>query len=282
MVLFIIGIGLGDAKDITVRGLEAVRSCGAVYLEGYTSLLVDANGLEALYGRPVLPADRAFVEGADVADAVVARARAENVAFLVVGDAFGATTHADLVLRARAAGVDVRVVHNAGIMNAVGCCGLQLYSFGQAVSLCLWAEGWRPDSWYPKLRANRRNGMHTLCLLDIRVKEPTAESLCRGRRGVYEPPRFMTAAQAARQLLDVEQSRGEGVLAPDTWAVALARVGSSSDDDGGDAEQRQRIVYAPLSVLCDVDMGPPLHCLVVPAPELHPLEEEFLAAFKLP
>ena len=42
-----------------------------------------------------------------------------------------ATTHTDLELRARRAGIPVRVVHNASIMNAVGVCGLQLYRFGE-------------------------------------------------------------------------------------------------------------------------------------------------------
>jgi len=39
---------------------------------------------------------------------------------------FSATTHTDLVLRAREKGLQYRVVHNASIMNAVGCCGLQV------------------------------------------------------------------------------------------------------------------------------------------------------------
>lgn len=38
-MLYIIGLGLGDERDITLRGLEAVRSCGKVYVEAYTSLL---------------------------------------------------------------------------------------------------------------------------------------------------------------------------------------------------------------------------------------------------
>lgn len=37
-----------------------------------------------------------------------------------------ATTHSDLVLRAVNAGIPYKVVHNASIMNAVGCCGLQV------------------------------------------------------------------------------------------------------------------------------------------------------------
>jgi len=38
-MFYIIGVGLGDVKDITVRGLEIVRSAKRVYLESYTSIL---------------------------------------------------------------------------------------------------------------------------------------------------------------------------------------------------------------------------------------------------
>jgi len=37
-----------------------------------------------------------------------------------------ATTHADLLLRAREQGVGTKVIHNTSIINAVGCCGLQV------------------------------------------------------------------------------------------------------------------------------------------------------------
>lgn len=43
---------------------------------------------------------------------------------------------------------------------------------------------------------------------DIKVKEPNFEAMMRGRRE-YEPPRFMTVAQAIDQLLEVERARGE-------------------------------------------------------------------------
>lgn len=39
-MLYIIGLGLADEKDITVKGLEAVKSCARVYLEAYTSILL--------------------------------------------------------------------------------------------------------------------------------------------------------------------------------------------------------------------------------------------------
>lgn len=116
-----------------------------------------------------------------------------------------ATTHSDLQLRAREREIDVQVIHNASILNAVGVCGLQLYRFGevrrknlsvewtsfQAVSIVFFTPTWRPDSFYDKIAANRSRGLHTLCLLDIKVKEPSEEALCRGKR-IYEPPRYMT------------------------------------------------------------------------------------------
>ena len=42
---------------------------------------------------------------------------------LVVGDVFAATTHTDLFTRCRQKGIPVEAIHNASIMNAVGCCG---------------------------------------------------------------------------------------------------------------------------------------------------------------
>eukprot|EP01052_Picozoa_sp_SAG31_P005441 SAG31_NODE_239_length_19453_cov_5.539888_13_plen_193_part_00 len=115
------------------------------------------------------------------ADELMPRDPDEHVAFLVIGDPFGATTHTDLMMRAKAASVEVVVVHNASIMNAVGCCGLQLYTYGQSVSICFFTETWRPDSFYEKVAVNRREGLHTLCLLDIKVKEPNLEALARGK-----------------------------------------------------------------------------------------------------
>lgn len=47
-MFYIIGLGLGDAKDISVKGLEIVRKCDRVYLEAYTSILT--CGQQALVG----------------------------------------------------------------------------------------------------------------------------------------------------------------------------------------------------------------------------------------
>ncbi|GAB4852510.1 hypothetical protein Ancab_016724 [Ancistrocladus abbreviatus] len=270
-MLYIVGLGLGDEKDITLRGLEAIKRCHKVYIEAYTSLLsfgLSSHGLstlEGLYGKSLTVADREMVE--EKADAMLSEARDSDVAFLVVGDPFGATTHSDLVVRAKQMGIDVKVVHNASVMNAVGVCGLQLYRYGETISIPFFTETWRPDSFYEKIKRNRALGLHTLCLLDICVKEPSLESLCRGRKQ-YEPPRFMMIKTAIEQLLEVERKHGECVYSEDSTCVGFARLGSED----------QMIVAGSMRQLLAVDFGAPLHCLVIVG-ETHPVEEEMLGFF---
>ena len=51
-MLYLVGLGLNDEKDITVNGLEVVKRAERVYLEAYTAILmVDKERLV----RPPLP-----------------------------------------------------------------------------------------------------------------------------------------------------------------------------------------------------------------------------------
>ncbi|XP_026478272.1 diphthine methyl ester synthase-like [Ctenocephalides felis] len=239
------------------------------------NLTQSLSNLEKFYGKKIILADRENVEQGS--DDIMQGSDKEDVAFLVVGDPFGATTHTDIVLRAKEKGYKCQVIHNASILNAVGCCGLQLYNFGETVSIPYWNDDWKPDSFYDKIKGNRLRGLHTLCLLDIKVKEPTLESLTKKKRE-YEPPRFMKTSEAADQLLQiVEKLRSNGIpdadLAyfEDTTCVGLARIGSET----------QAIIMCSLSTMRKTDMGPPLHSLIIPAEILHPVEQEYLDQFKL-
>jgi diphthine synthase len=64
-------------------------------------------------------------------------------------------------------------------MNAMGACGLQLYNFGQTVSLVFFTDTWKPDSFYDRVKENWERGMHTLVLLDIKVREQSEENMAR-------------------------------------------------------------------------------------------------------
>ncbi|KAF9523842.1 tetrapyrrole methylase [Crepidotus variabilis] len=271
-MFYIIGLGLSDEKDITLRGLEAIKRSTRVYLEAYTSILmVEKDRLEALYERPLILADREMVE--TQSDEILARADTEDISLLVVGDPFGATTHTDILLRARALKIPTRVIHNASIMNAIGACGLQLYNFGQTVSLVFFTDTWKPDSFYDRVKENVDLGMHTLVLLDIKVKEQSEENLARGRK-IYEPPRYMSIPTAVAQLIETEKTRNEGILSPNsTLAIALSRVG------GGEQEC---IVAGTLKELLNrpaESYGQPLHSLVIVGKRLHHLEVSYAEEF---
>lgn len=268
MVLYIIGLGLGDEKDVTVRGLELIKSSSKVFLENYTSILsIGKERLEAFYGRDdIVIADRDFVECQ--AEEIYLPAKDSAVCFLVVGDPVCATTHSDIMIRAREIGVDVEVVHNASAMGAAGTCGLQLYNFGQTISIPYFDDNWRPTSFYPKIKYNRGGGMHTLCLLDIKVKEPDFEAMKRGRV-VYQPPRYMSVNVASEQLIEAEEKIGGGAYDPEsTLCVGLARLGQPD----------QCIIAGTLGELKEQDFGGPLHCLVI-CGEVHDMELEALRPY---
>lgn len=271
MVLYLIGLGLGNEDDITVRGLKLLKSADKVYLEAYTSVLgVSKETLEAAYGVTITIADRDDVEQR-AEELFVDPSRGDGkVALLVVGDPVCATTHTDLWLRAKQCNVCVEVVHNASILGAAGSCGLQLYNFGHTVSLPFFEDNWRPLSFYPKIHYNRKGGLHTLCLLDIKVKEPDYVAMTKGQT-VFLPPRFMTVATAAEQLLEAESTRKHGAYdGCKTPCVGLARMG----------QETQTICVGTLQELRTADLGGPLHSLIV-CGDLHELEIEVLKEFLL-
>lgn len=104
------------------------------------------------------------------------------------------------------------------------------------------------------------------------------------------PPRFMSVAEAALQLLQIIEKREDtgnlnftknfsrvaqlfyflGV-SPSTLCIGLARVGSDT----------QQIVACSLTEMGSTDLGGPLHSLIIPAAELHPLEAEYVTKFKV-
>lgn len=242
-MLYVIGVGIGD---LTLRGLEAARRCGKVYLETYTSILPQQE-LSAQIGKPIHPADRALIE--QHADQFLAEARDGDVALLIAGDPLLATTHTDLLQRARQAGVQTAVIHNASVFSLVGRTGLQLYKFGKTTSIPFPAPGFEPKTPVEILAQNQSISAHTLFLLDLNPKEG----------------KYLSIADAIAYLLKISD-----VITPETMAVGCAWLGSAD----------QRIVYATLAKLSQIDFGAPPYCLIIPA-KLHFAEEEFLEQFKI-
>ena len=249
MTLHIIGLGLGNEKDITLKGLESVKKCDLIYLENYTSILnCTINDLESLYGKKIMPANRELVEAED--NEIIRNAKEKNIALLVVGDPFSATTHIDLFLRAKKEKIDIKVVNNASILTAVGITGLQLYKFGKTTSIPLNNEN--IESPYDALKANLSLGLHTLFLLDL---EPSKD-------------KFLPIRDAVNYLLRVESKRKENIFAKSTLCVGCARIGS----------ENSKIKAGIAESLLNYDFGEPPYCLIVPG-NLHFMESDVLRVY---
>ena len=52
-MLYLIGLGLADETDVTVKGLELIKKAERVYLEAYTSILL--VGTKRLVSGGVIP-----------------------------------------------------------------------------------------------------------------------------------------------------------------------------------------------------------------------------------
>ena len=249
MPLYFIGLGLSNEKDISINGLEAVKKCDIVYLENYTSILnCKKEDLEKLYSKKIILARRSLVEADN--NEIIENAKAKNVAFLVIGDPFAATTHIDLFLRAKKEGIKCNVIHNASIASAVGITGLQVYKFGKITSIPL--ENENIETPYDVLKGNLSLGSHTLFLLDLNPDEE----------------KFMSVNDAIRYLLKVELKRNERIFSEKTLCVGCARIGSES----------QVIKAGSAKDLLKFNFGKPVHCLIVPG-KLHFMEEGALELY---
>ena len=251
MTLYFISIGMNDEKDISIKGLDLVKKADFVYLENYTSKLnCNLNYLEKLYGKKIILADRKLVE-MDAEKTMLQQAKTQEVAFLVVGDIFSATTHMDLYLRAKKMGIKTRIVHNASVLTAVGVTGLQLYNFGKTTSIPF--ENQNIETPYDVLALNQKNNLHTLFILDL--KPNSNDSL--------------SVTDAIRYLLKVELKRNEKVFTDNTLCIGCAKLGSLD----------QIIRVGKAKQLLQYLFKDGMHCLIVPAKKLHFMEEEALRLY---
>ncbi|MEK6840117.1 MAG: diphthine synthase [Nanoarchaeota archaeon] len=165
MVLYLIGLGLGDEHDITLKGLDAIKKCAKVYLESYTSRLSNENipALEKLYGKKIIRASRSTIEEQEAQ--ILREAQEQDIAILIPGSPFSATTHMELVLSARKKNITLHIIENASILTAVGITGLFLYKFGRVTTIPF--ENKNITSPYEVYLENNKQGLHTLFLLDI-------------------------------------------------------------------------------------------------------------------
>ncbi len=244
-MLTFVGLGLYDPRDITLKGLEAVRAADVVYAEFYTSpagarTIAD---LEKAYGRHIKLLDRADLE--ERADAgILSEAKSRNVVLLSGGDAMIATTHVDLRLRAMDMGIETRLIHAPSVATAAaGLSGLQYYKFGKSATVSPpYRGGVISRVPYDTICSNKERGLHTLLYLDIGMR-----------------------IQYALELLESVEHECGGDILKRSLMVGIARAGSHNP-----------VVKADyMAELKRYEFGDLPHVLIVTG-ELHFMEHEAL------
>jgi len=243
-MLTFVGLGLYDEKDVTLKGLEAIRDADVVYAEFYTSPLggKTVEKMEEVYAKRISVLERADIEE-NARGGILKLAKSQKVVLLSGGDAMIATTHVDLRLRAIDMGIETGIIHAPSISSAVaGLCGLQNYKFGKSATVAPPYKGVISEMPYDTVMANKGRRLHTLLYLDI----------------------SMSINEALRLLEAVEEKR-KGEVLKKSVIVGIARAGSDKP-----------VVKADyLNVLKNYEFGELPHVLVVPG-DLHFMEKEAL------
>ncbi len=250
--LVFVGLGLNDENGISLQGLEESKTADSVFIELYTSLLsnLSIRNLENLTNKHITELKRADIEEKN-AKQLIDTARNGKTILLVPGDPLIATTHNAIRLEAAKNNIPTRIVHASSIISAaIGLSGLHNYKFGKTVTIPF------PDNPsqtpYETITQNKKRGLHTLCLLDIR----------------NEQKQYLTINQALAQLLNNEKQQKRKTATLETLAIGIARAGSLHPKVKADA----------IKNLAKHDFGDPPHTLIFPG-KLHFAEAESLIAF---
>ena len=165
-MFFLIGIGL-KAEHLTLEALATAKKCSKVFLESYTSQWPSwkASELEKLIGKQVTVLGRKHIE--EHFTGTLEEAKSRDIALLVPGNPLTATTHVQLLLDAKNAGVAFSFVPGISITDFLGSTGLDAYRFGRIVTIVAPKENYEPESFYGMIEANKKLNVHTLCLLEF-------------------------------------------------------------------------------------------------------------------
>lgn len=248
-MLTLIGLGLHDEKDMSLRGLEEAKKADKVYLELYTTIWFgDVKKLEDMIGKKIEILKRKDLE--ENLEKILKEAKENKIVILVGGDPLVATTHSALITGARKNDVKVKIIHNSSIISAIAESGLHIYKFGPCVTIPFpeKTKGKLPESVYNIIKMNKARGLHTLCLLDLDM----------------EDNKIMSVKEGLEILLKIEEMRKEDVIKLKEKVVVLSMIGS----------ENSKIFFEEVEELLRKDIKLP--AVIIFPGILHFTEKEFL------
>ncbi|OYT42710.1 MAG: diphthine synthase [Candidatus Aenigmarchaeota archaeon ex4484_224] len=250
-MIVLVGLGLYDERDVSLKGLEEIKSSDKVYCELYTSFWNGSlENLEKLANKKIILVKRKDLE--DSLEKIVEEAKDKKISILVPGDPLVATTHSSIIQEARKRKIKTKIIHSSSIVSAIAETGLHIYKFGKVVSIpFLEKVSELPKSVYDSILSNKKNNLHTLCLLDID----------------FENRRYMSVKEALEILLKINEKYGGEILNEEEKILVVCRLGS----------ENPKIVYGKIKNLIKKEFGYP--CSLILLSPLHFSEKEFIELF---
>lgn len=242
MSLSLVGIGLFDENDLSLKAVEEARNSDKIYIELYTSKWYGNLGnLKKIVGRDVLELKRKDLE--EDSRKIIDEANSKKVVIFVQGDPLVQTTHSSLLLEAKKLGIVTQVIHNASILSAVAETGLHVQKFGHYITIPFpeKTKGKLPESVFEVIKENKKRGFHTLCLLDV----------------IAEDNKYMTISEGLKILLG-------NVVKDDERIVAFAKAGN-----------KPKTAYDTVSNLIDRGISD-IPAVIIILGKLHFTEKEYL------
>ena len=248
-MLWIIGLGIHGFKSLSLYAINTLKDADLILVEEYTSPMTNPKELEEILAKKVTKVNRWYVEdGREILELAMNK----NIALLTYGDPLIATTHEDLIMRAREKNIDVRVIHNASAITAIiGEVGLHIYKIGRISTLV--KDKNANKSIYKIIYKNMLEGLHTLLLLEYD----------------QEHDFFLEPKDALKYILEYESEFKYGICDDNTFAIVASRIGIDNN------------IYAgKIGSLLKQDFGKPPHSIIITG-SLHFTEEDALRYLNL-
>ncbi len=248
-------VGLGVSKDfITMKAVEELQRCNEVLVDTYTSVWYPSIDELLKFLKSLNPntklCKRRDLEGESMTH-IVRNAIDKNICIAVPGDPLFATTHSAIIAEARRFNVKTIIIPGISIINfvyAYTC--LQPYRFGKIATIVSPKDGIFYEYPIQVVKENRERNLHTILLLEIDL----------------EKGYFMTPQQAMEILLEAQHRTGVHALRDKDLVFVLSAIGSK------DQCAEVTTVRAVTNSANKCRAAPAT--IVVPAPRLHPVEEE--------
>lgn len=240
------GVG-NNIDEIPLGVIEYLKRVDFVFIEYYTNifpkdiyeyLIKIRNDIKIVY--------RDFVE--NQLEEFILKNNDKNIMLIVGGSPNFATTHVSLIDFCRKNGIKYKIINAPSVFDEIGKIGISIYKFGIIISIPFHES----ESFYFNIEKNRKNGYHSLLLLDIDIKNN----------------RYLTFKEAIERILKLEEKYKKNVLSLDDYIIVCSNLG----------REKEKIIYGKLKDLINIELDPPI-CIIIPG-NLNRIEEEFLNNYK--